>query len=84
VGENVVWIAANLDPFEAHEAELHLPMREFGLTSEDRLHVHELITDQRQLWRGPTHTIRLDPRQQPVAIFHVTPFVRKPFADPCY
>ncbi len=83
-GQNAVWTVVNLDPFEAHEARLHLPMRQLGLTAEDRLQVHELITEQRQLWRGPAHRIRLDPRQEPAAIFRVTPFVRKPFADPCY
>ena len=83
-GQNAVWTVVNLDPFEAHEARLHLPMGQLGLTSEDRLQVHELITEQRQLWRGPAHRIRLDPRQEPAAIFRVTPFARKPFADPCY
>ncbi len=82
--QNTVWVAVNLDPFEAHEARLHLPMRELGMTAEDRLQVHELITEQRQLWRGPVHTIRLDPRQEPAAILRVAPFARKPFADPCY
>jgi starch synthase (maltosyl-transferring) len=82
-GQNTVWVAVNLDPFQAHEARLHLPMRELGVTSEDRLQVHELITDERQLWRGPAHTIRLDP-QEPAAILRVAPFARKPFADPCY
>ena len=82
-GQNTVWVAVNLDPFQAHEARLHLPMRELGVTSEDRLQVHELITDERQLWRGPAHAIRLDP-QEPAAILCVAPFARKPFADPCY
>src|SRR5882724_3534942 len=82
-GQNTVWVAVNLDPFQAHEARLHLPMRELGVTSEDRLQVHELITDERQLWRGPAHTIRLDP-QEPAAILRIAPFARKPFADPCY
>ncbi len=82
-GQNTVWVAVNLDPFQAHEARLHLPMRELGVTSEDRLQVHELITDERQFWRGPAHTIRLDP-QEPAAILRVAPFARKPFADPCY
>jgi starch synthase (maltosyl-transferring) len=83
-GQNIVWIAVNLDPFEPHEARLSLPMSSLGLGAEDRLQVHELITDQRQLWHGPTHTIRLDPRQEPAAIFRIVPFARTPFADPCY
>ena len=80
-GADLVWVAVNLDPFEAHEARLELPMAELGLPSDGRLEVHELITDQRQLWRGPVHSLRLDPRQEPAAIFRVTAIPHKAFDD---
>ena len=83
-GQSTVWVAVNLDPFEAHEARLTLPLQELGLGPDDRVQVHELITDQRQLWRGPIHAIRLDPAREPAAIFRVAPFARTPFTDPCY
>jgi hypothetical protein len=44
--------------------------------------MRELIGDQRQLWRGPVHTIRLDPRRQPAAILRVTPVTRGRIDDP--
>ncbi|MBI1964461.1 MAG: alpha-1,4-glucan--maltose-1-phosphate maltosyltransferase [Candidatus Rokubacteria bacterium] len=80
-GADRVWVAVNLDPFEAHEARLELPMAELGLPPEGRLEVHELITDQRQLWRGPVHSLRLDPEQEPAAIFRVTALPHKAFDD---
>jgi starch synthase (maltosyl-transferring) len=80
-GGDLVWVAVNLDPFEAHEARLDLPMAELGLPPDGHLQVHELITDQRQLWRGPAHSIRLDPAQEPGAVFHVTASPRKAFDD---
>jgi len=80
-GRNLVWVVVNLDPFEAHDARLRLPLERFGLAAEDRLQAHELITDQRQIWRGPTQTIRLDPVREPAAIFRVVPFTRTPFAE---
>jgi starch synthase (maltosyl-transferring) len=80
-GDDVVWVAVNLDPFEAHEATLHLPLPGLGLPPDGRIQVHELLTDQRQLWRGPTHTVRLDPRQEPAAIFRVAAFPQKDFDD---
>ena len=80
-GHNLIWIVVNLDPFEAHESTLHLPMESLGLPADGRLQVHELITDQRQLWRGPTHEIRLDPSQEPAAIFRVAAFPQKAFDD---
>jgi len=74
----------NLDPFEAHEARLRLPLTELGLAPDERIQVHELIGDRLQLWRGPTHVLRLDPRDEPAAIFRVVPFSRKAYTDPCY
>jgi len=80
-GRNVVWVVVNLDPFEAHDARLHLPLDRFELTAEDRIQTHELLTDQRQIWRGPAHTIRLDPAREPAAIFRVMPFTKAPFPE---
>jgi starch synthase (maltosyl-transferring) len=80
-GGDLVWVVVNLDPFEAHEARLELPMTELGLPPDGRLQVHELITDQRQLWRGPAHSIRLDPAQEPAAVFRVTALPSKAFDD---
>ena len=80
-GRNVVWVVVNLDPFEAHDARLHLPLDRFDLTAEDRIQTHELLTDQRQIWRGPAHTIRLDPAREPAAIFRVMPFTKAPFPE---
>ena len=81
-GANTVWVAVNLDPFETHEARLSLPMGALGLAADGWLQVRELISDQRQLWRGPVHTIRLDPHQQPAAIVRVTPVARGRIDDP--
>jgi starch synthase (maltosyl-transferring) len=80
-GGNLVWVVVNLDPFEAHEAQLTLPMADLGLPPDGRLQVHELITDQRQFWRGPAHVIRLDPSREPAAVFHVTALPGKTFDD---
>jgi starch synthase (maltosyl-transferring) len=81
-GADVVWVAVNLDPFEAREAELHLPLADLGLPADGRVQAHELIADRRQLWRGPTHRLRLSPGE-PAAIFHVTAPSRSPYQDPC-
>jgi starch synthase (maltosyl-transferring) len=80
-GGDLVWVAVNLDPFEAHEARLALPMAELGLPPDGHVQVHELLTDQPQLWRGPAHSIRLDPAREPGVIFRVAPLPRKAFDD---
>jgi len=81
-GAELLWIAVSLDPFEAHEALLHLPLDGLGLAADERVQVHELLTGRRQLWRGPTHPLRLEP-DEPAAIFHVSALPRTAFVDPC-
>ncbi len=81
-GADCLWIAVNLDPFEAHEATLTLPLTDLGLPPDGRVQVHELLGDRRQLWRGPTHALTLAP-EKPAAILHVTTAPRPTFQDPC-
>src|SRR5437879_6289788 len=47
--DNVVLVTVNLDPFAVHEAPLHLPLDELGLTPDDTYEIHELLTDSRAL-----------------------------------
>jgi starch synthase (maltosyl-transferring) len=83
-GRNTILVAVNLDPFEAHRAEVRLPLPELEVGPDERFQVHELITDERHLWKGPAQTIRLDPREEPAAIFRVSRFPHKDYGTPCY
>ncbi len=83
-GRNTTLVAVNLDPFETHQARVHLPLLEMGIGLEERFQVHELITDERHLWKGPAQTIRLDPQEEPAAIFRVSRFPHKDYGTPCY
>lgn len=83
-GRNTILVAVNLDPFEAHQAQVHLPLPELEIGPDERFQVHELITDERHLWKGPVQTIRLDPREEPAAIFQVSRFPHKDYGTPCY
>jgi len=46
--------------------------------------VHELLTDRRELWRGPVRRVRFDPAEEPAAVYHVTPRGRASYADPSH
>ena len=70
----MILVAVNLDPFETHQAQVRFPLPELGIGPDERFQVHELITDERDLWKGPVQTIRLDPREEPAAIFGVSRF----------
>ena len=83
-GRNTILAAVNLDPFEPHQARVQVPLAELGIGSDERFQVHELITDEQHLWKGPVQTIRLDPCEEPASIFRISRFPHKNYGTPCY
>jgi len=69
---NMIFVAINLDPFEAHETTLWFPIGEIGLNDPDAFEAEELLTGAKHLWRGSPQRVRLDPHDNPVAIFRLT------------
>ena len=82
--DSMVFVAVNLDPFETHEARLEFPLEEMGLEETDTYSAEELLHGGRHLWRGARHFVRLDPEENPAAIFRVTPWQGVDFRSPCY
>jgi starch synthase (maltosyl-transferring) len=74
-GSSQVLVAVSFDPFQPQESVLHLPLAELGIHPDETYQVHELMTDQRSLWQGPTAHVRLTP-EQPAAIWAVYRFRR--------
>jgi starch synthase (maltosyl-transferring) len=70
--DNIVFVAVNLDPFEAHEATLWFPIGEIGLGDNDAFEAEDLLTGDKHLWRGSPQRVQLDPHRNPVAIYRVS------------
>lgn len=68
---NIVVIAVNLNPFQSQEARLQIPINSFGIKPDEMYQLHNLITNQRDLVKGGTYSVRLDPQVQPAAIYAV-------------
>jgi starch synthase (maltosyl-transferring) len=81
---NMVFVAVNLDPFEAHEAEIVLPLHEMGIPEHETFEVVELLTGGKHLWRGARQRVRLDPAGDPANIFSVTPWRHVDYREPCF
>ncbi|MBI2526433.1 MAG: alpha-1,4-glucan--maltose-1-phosphate maltosyltransferase [Candidatus Rokubacteria bacterium] len=75
--DNVVLVAVNLDPFAAHEATLHLPLDDLGFAPEETYELHDLLSDSRQLCRGPRQTVTLDPRVSPARVYRLERWRRR-------
>ena len=83
-GGNAVLVAVNLDPFAPHETRVRLPLAALGIDPDESFQAHELITDARHLWKGPAQRIRLDPGQEPAAIFRLERFGQRAYGTPCF
>ena len=60
------------------------PSTTLGIGSDESFQAHELVTDERHLWRGPSQHVRLDPRVEPAAIFRLERFGQRAYGTPCY
>jgi starch synthase (maltosyl-transferring) len=69
--DNVVLAAVNLDPFQAHEARLALPLAALGVAPDEAYELTELLSGTRRLCRGPQQTVTLDPRLGPAVIWRL-------------
>jgi starch synthase (maltosyl-transferring) len=72
---NAVFVACSLDPFDAHEAELHFPLHELGIGYDQGWEAEDLLTGERHMWTGGTHRVRLEP-ESPARLFRVRAWTR--------
>lgn len=66
---DILLFAVNMDPYHTQEARLTLPLDEFGISDTATYQMHELIQDYRHDVVGREYIVRLDPNQEPAAIF---------------
>jgi starch synthase (maltosyl-transferring) len=81
-GADRVLVVVNLDPFDAHETWLHLPLAEWGLEPEEPFQVEDLLTGETHLWHAHQH-IRLDPHDEPARLYAVRPIRRVSYVEGC-
>jgi starch synthase (maltosyl-transferring) len=67
--DNLVFVAANLDPFTTHAGLVDVPIAELGIDSQQTYRMHELITDRWYEWRGARGYVELNPDVEPAQIF---------------
>ena len=70
-GVNVIVTVVNLDPWNTQTGWLALDPRELGIEEDQPFQMHDLLTDQRFVWRGRHHYILLDPHRLPAHVMSV-------------
>jgi starch synthase (maltosyl-transferring) len=72
-GDNVVLVAVNLDPHQAHGAHFEVPLWELGLPDDAVVEAEELLGGARLVWHGKVQHMWLDPVANPCAIWRIVP-----------
>jgi starch synthase (maltosyl-transferring) len=82
-GDNgdIVVILVNMDPFSVNDTVFTLPLDRFGLDPSYPFRADELLTGNTFMWNGPTHHWRLDPHENPVAIFAIQPWLHQDYQE---
>jgi starch synthase (maltosyl-transferring) len=68
---NIVVAAVNLDPRGRHEAEIDLPLGEFGLAPDQQFSLEEAFTGRVVTWRGARQRVHLDPEINPALLYRL-------------
>ncbi len=71
-GENVIMVAANMDPFHPQEAAVMAPLDYAGVADGEPFRAEELLGGQTETWNSLWRHIRLDPAFNPCAIWRLS------------
>jgi len=69
--ENVILVIVNLDRHSKQSGWVELPLELFRLEPDQEYQVHDLLSGNRFLWRGPRNYVELDPQKMPAHVFCV-------------
>jgi len=68
---NVILTVVNLDPHHAQSGWVDLDVDALKLDAEQPYQVHDLLSDQRYIWRGRYNYVMIDPLRAPAHVFRL-------------
>jgi starch synthase (maltosyl-transferring) len=68
---NVLFMVANLDPFNMQHGWVRAPMADWPIPPGRPCIMHDLLTEERFEWRGEWNYVRLEPGVRPAHLFRV-------------
>ncbi|MGC2033514.1 MAG: hypothetical protein WA642_26090, partial [Steroidobacteraceae bacterium] len=73
---NAILTVVNLDPHRSQSGWVDLDVSALKLDAEQPYQVHDLLSDQRYLWRGRRNYVMLDPQRAAAHVFRLRRRVR--------
>jgi starch synthase (maltosyl-transferring) len=74
---NVILTVVNLDPHQPQSGWVDLDVDALKLDAEQPYQVHDLLSEQRYIWRGRHNYVMLDPQRAPAHVFRLRRRVRR-------
>ncbi len=74
---NILIIVVNLDPYHTQSGWVQIPVREFGIPTDQPYLVHDRLGEDKYIWQGERNFIELDPHIIPARIFRVRRRLRR-------
>ena len=75
-GSNVILTVVNLDPYSAQSGWVDLDIEALDFSADQPYQVHDLLSDQRFVWRGRRNYVLLEPHRAPAHVFRLRRRVR--------
>jgi starch synthase (maltosyl-transferring) len=75
-GSNIILTVVNLDPHQPQSGWIDLDVGALKFDSDQPYQVHDLLSDQRYIWRGRYNYVLLDPQRAPAHVFRLRRRVR--------
>jgi starch synthase (maltosyl-transferring) len=73
---NVILTVVNLDPHTAQSGWVDLDIERLNFSTDQPYQVHDLLSDQRYIWRGRRNYVLLEPQRAPAHVFRLRRHVR--------
>ncbi len=74
---NAIFVVVNLDPFHTQSGWVRVPIRTWGMDSNQPYLVHDLLSDDKYIWQGERNFVELNPQVLPASIFRVKKRVKR-------
>ncbi|MDF3068498.1 MAG: glgE1 [Polyangiaceae bacterium] len=68
---NELLVVVNVDPHEAHDGLVDVPLAALGIGENEPYEVNDLLTGIRYTWRGSRNYVRLDPSERVAHLFRI-------------
>ena len=80
-GRDTLLVIVNLDPLHMQHGFVRVPLTDWGLPSDSRIEVTDLLSGERYVWLGEWSYVRLDPQGRMAHILHVKILEHRPTHD---